>query len=184
MTLTEPPPPEKRNGLLLVIGAFKLLKAMILLAAAYGLHHLRLSPDVDETLTTWVKVVHFDPGSFYMHRLISGATGIPPEKLHHAGIGLFVYGALFGLEGIGLLLRKRWAEYVVIVTTSLLLPLEVIELLHPHRRAIKAAIFVANLAILAYLIWNLYRTRDQHEGTAGQPLPDAPGPGANAESAA
>jgi uncharacterized membrane protein (DUF2068 family) len=172
MTASPPLEPNRSNRLLPLIGAFKVVKALVLLAAAYGLHYLRRDDNVEQTLISWVRLIHFDPDSTYMRRLISGATGVSPQRLHHAGIGLFIYGALFGLEGIGLLMRKRWAEYVVIVTTSLLLPLEVFELTHPGRRVVKAIILAANLAILAYLIWNLYRTRE-HAPKPAEPAPAA-----------
>ena len=180
--LTQPDltPPSKRDGgessnrLLPLIGVFKLFKAVTLFAAAYALHYLRHS-DVEHTLADWARVIHFDPDSRYLHGAISRATGISPEKLHHAGIGLFVYAALFATEGTGLLLRKRWAEYVTVVTTSLLLPLEIWELTHPHRRAVKVVVLVANLAILAYLVWNLARTRRRDKGRASGGEPGASG---------
>jgi uncharacterized membrane protein (DUF2068 family) len=173
--MTTPPSPEseRHNPLLPLIGAFKLIKAVVLFGAAYALHYLRHS-DVEHTLTTWVRVIHFDPESIYMHRAISAATGIPPERLHHTGIGLFIYAVLFATEGTGLLLRKRWAEYVTVVTTSLLLPLEVYELFRPGRREVKVALLVLNLAILAYLIWNLARTRRREAGLRPVPAPAAP----------
>jgi len=171
--MTTSPSPERANPLLPLIGAFKLVKAGVLFAAAYALHYLRHT-DVEQTLITWARVIHFDPESLYMHRLISAATGIPPERLHHTGIGLFVYAVLFATEGTGLLLRKRWAEYVTVVTTSLLLPLEAYELSHPGRRGVKAALLLLNLAILAYLIWNLARTRRRAAGHPTEPSPAAP----------
>jgi uncharacterized membrane protein (DUF2068 family) len=45
-------------------------------------------------------------------------------------VGTFFYGGLFATEGIDLLLRKRWAEYFTIITTSLFIPLEIYEIVH------------------------------------------------------
>ena len=39
-------------------------------------------------------------------------------------------GRLFVVEGIGLLLHKRWAEYFTVITTGLLMPIEIYELVH------------------------------------------------------
>ena len=170
--MTSLPRPDRTNRLLPLIGAFKAAKALTLFSAAYALHYLRLDKDVQRTLVDWVRVIHFDPDGHYMRRMISGVTGVSPAQLHHAGIGLFVYGVLFATEGTGLLLRKRWAEYVVVVSTSLLLPLEVYELTHPGRRVVKAVLLAGNLAILVYLVWNLNRTRHPTRPAATAAAPD------------
>ena len=153
------------SPLLPVIGVFKLAKAAILFAAAYAFRFLRHSP-IEQTLIAWADAIHVDPEGRRMRLLIDKFVGASPIHLHLVGIGLFVYGCLFTTEGVGLLLRKRWGEYVTVAITSLLLPLEVYELLRPEHRAVKVLVLVANLAILAYLIWNLYRTRP---GPAGHP---------------
>ena len=150
--------PPRPNPLLPIIGVFKLIKATVLYAAAYALRYLRHSP-VEQTLTGWAAAIHVDPEGRRMRHLIENVVGAAPGHLHLVGIGMFVYGCLFTAEGVGLLLRKRWGEYVTVAVTSLLLPLEVYELLHPEHRVVKVIVLIANLAILAYLIWNLYRTR-------------------------
>jgi uncharacterized membrane protein (DUF2068 family) len=54
-------------------------------------------------------------------------------------------------EGVGLLLRKRWAEYFTIITTAGLIPLELYELAK-HVTAAKIAILIINIAIVVYLV--------------------------------
>ena len=63
------------------------------------------------------------------------------------------------VEGVGLWMRKRWAEYLTIVATSLLIPLEVYELAH-HATLLKAGGLVVNVLIVAYLV----RVLRRHEG--------------------
>jgi uncharacterized membrane protein (DUF2068 family) len=65
-----------------------------------------------------------------------------------------VYAAVFLVEGVGLLLRRRWAEYLTVIATASLLPLEVYELVE-RLRATRALIVAANLAIVLYLIARL-----------------------------
>ncbi len=43
---------------------------------------------------------------------------------------LLAYAALEGMEAVGLWLVKRWAEYLTFVATTILLPLEVYELVN------------------------------------------------------
>jgi uncharacterized membrane protein (DUF2068 family) len=54
-------------------------------------------------------------------------------------------------EGIGLLLRKRWAEYFTIITTGGLVPLEIYEIAR-HVTAAKIVVLALNVAIVVYLV--------------------------------
>jgi uncharacterized membrane protein (DUF2068 family) len=67
-------------------------------------------------------------------------------------------GAYFVLElveAIGLWHEKRWAEYLTVVATSGLLPLEIVELIR-RVTVIRVGALVINLAIV---IWLVYRKR-------------------------
>ena len=65
-----------------------------------------------------------------------------------------LYGLLELVEGTGLWLDKLWAEYLTVVATSLLVPLEVYELVRKPT-LLKAAGVSVNVAIVAYLAWRL-----------------------------
>ena len=156
-----PPPMAGKNressSVLIVIGVFKLLKASLLIAVALGMHHL-LHGDMAATLGKWVHAVRIDPRNHYIHALIASVTGLSPHRLEELSVGTFIYGSLFLVEGIGLLLRKRWAEYFTVITTTGLLPLEVYELFH-RPTGPKWVLLLGNLLIVIYLIARLYRTR-------------------------
>ena len=62
------------------------------------------------------------------------------------------------VEGIGLLLRRVWAEYVTIVITTSFVPLEIYELVERASLA-KAIALVVNIAIVAYLALRLRSTK-------------------------
>ena len=80
------------------------------------------------------------------------------RRLKELSVGTFIYAAIFFTEGIGLALRKRWAEYFTIITTSSLLPLEVYEIAK-HVSAGKVFALLINLLVVAYLVRELRRTR-------------------------
>lgn len=54
------------------------------------------------------------------------------------------------VEGGGLFYRKRWAEWLTVIATSLLIPLEVYELVR-HPSLLKAGGVAVNVAIVIYL---------------------------------
>jgi uncharacterized membrane protein (DUF2068 family) len=74
-------------------------------------------------------------------------------------IGTACYGLLFCVEGVGLLLQKRWAEYLTVIATGSFVPLEIYEIIK-QVSAMKVIVLVLNLAVLIYLIVRL--KRDKH----------------------
>lgn len=134
--------PRHRDAILRLIGAFKLVKAVSLVAIAAGV----LSRE------RWIDAFH--PANHYVREAIEKIARIDASTLRMIGIGTLVYAALFLVEGIGLLLRKVWAEYVTTIITASFIPLEVYELIEGGS-AMKGAVVVANIAIVIYLVLRL-----------------------------
>jgi uncharacterized membrane protein (DUF2068 family) len=72
--------------------------------------------------------------------------------LHAVGIGLLAYGVLEGIEAVGLWRGERWAEYLTFVSTTILLPLEIYEIIH-NGTPLKVVGFLINLAVVIYLLF-------------------------------
>lgn len=89
---------------------------------------------------------------------------MPRRKEDAIAVGAIAYGALECWEGVGLLLRRRWAEYLVLVATAAFLPLEITEIAHKPT-VFKVLALLVNLLIIAYLIWRkrLFLERPSHE---------------------
>ena len=156
------PPPgaragEHKSGVVTLIGISKLLEALLLLLIAISARRL-LHQDVPEVVRGWIHELHLDPDGKYLRGLLSRLLSVHDTTLRELGVVAFIYFALHAIEGVGLLLRKRWAEYFTVISTSLLVPLEVYELVHKPS-ATKVAVLIANLVIVAYLIWRLRKTR-------------------------
>lgn len=82
-----------------------------------------------------------------LDRLFTLRTG----TLKEVGIALLAYAALEGMEAIGLWLAQRWAEYLTFLSTTILLPLEVYEIVHKGT-PLKVIGFLINLAVVVYLL--------------------------------
>jgi uncharacterized membrane protein (DUF2068 family) len=141
---------------LLLIAAFKLFKGLALLAVGVGTLKL-LHKDVAAEAERWIELLRVDPHNHYIHRVLEKLSILDARKLKELSVGTFCYSALFLTEGIGLALRKRWAEYFTIVSTSLFIPLEVYELAK-HPSLAKGILVLANAGIVAYLAVELRRT--------------------------
>src|SRR6266480_5068621 len=107
-----------------LIAAFKLLKGLALLALGIGALKL-LHKDVEAIAVHWINVFQVDPHSHYLQLLLEKLSILDDRRLKELSVGTFIYSAIFLTEGVGLALGKRWAEYLTIVTTASLLPLEV-----------------------------------------------------------
>ncbi len=142
---------------LLLIGLFKLVKGLLLVAAGIGalelLHH-----DVAETLARWIAVLRVDPDNRFIHSLLARLWFVDDRKLKEISAGTFFYAALLLTEGIDLLLRKRWAEYFTLIATGSLIPLEVYELIE-RLSAAKIVVIGINLAVVWYLVARVRRER-------------------------
>jgi len=68
------------------------------------------------------------------------------------------YATLYTVEGVGLWLRKRWAEYLTTIATASLIPFELWELTQ-GATPIKIGALLVNVAIVAYLVYVLRADR-------------------------
>ncbi len=158
-----PVPPRGRLlrqlAILRILAVERVLRALVLIAAAYGVHRFasaqtslrdsfgrlipaarplanRLGVDLDQSTIVQdaIKALHAHRGTLTL-----------------VAVGLLLYGLLEGVEGVGLWLAKRWAEYLTVVATAAFLPIEVRELLKTVTLT-RVGAFVINIAAVVYLI--------------------------------
>ena len=68
------------------------------------------------------------------------------------GLVLILYALIEGAEGVGLAMRRRWAEYLIVFATGLLIPYEVWEVVHKVT-LFRVGSLALNIAIVAYLAY-------------------------------
>jgi uncharacterized membrane protein (DUF2068 family) len=145
---------EHSSGLLL-IGLFKLSKAA--LSIALGVGALKLAHhDLGIVVLHVSDVLKIDPESRLVALLMSKADLIGAPQLRHFSFLTFTYAALCLIEGTGLVLEKRWAEYFTVTLTILALPWECFELAK-EVTTVRVSLLIINLIVLAYLVWLLRR---------------------------
>jgi uncharacterized membrane protein (DUF2068 family) len=112
-----------------------------------------LHPSDANRVWRWIAEVPFEGE----RRLFARALAIMTTKsAAAAAVAAFAYAALFFVEGIGLFLRKRWAEWLTIIATASLIPIEIYELLH-RVTAMKIALLAINIVVVIYLIARVRR---------------------------
>ncbi|HEX4592695.1 MAG TPA: DUF2127 domain-containing protein [Bryobacteraceae bacterium] len=147
---------ESATGLIL-IGLFKLAKAVALIAVGIGALRF-LHRDLAASAAHWIDVLRVDPDNRFIHPILAKLFSVTPKQLKELSAGTFFYAGLLGIEGIGLLLRKHWAEYFTIISTGALMPLEIYELAK-HVTIAKIIVLVVNAAIVWYLIVRVRHSR-------------------------
>jgi len=147
------------DPLLRLIALFKLAKSLLFICAGFGLLHF-LNKDVEARLVVLMNSLHVDSDNHLAKWALTQAGMLSNFKLEALSAIAFFYGILFGVEGTGLYLRKRWAEWFVVIMTASLLPLEIYEIVHKVTLA-KIALTIGNLIILGYLIYVIRRKQEQ-----------------------
>jgi uncharacterized membrane protein (DUF2068 family) len=153
------PAPAPRFNVLRTIALYKLVKVLLLLALAYG--EVRLSDaSLAAKLVTWASARPLGLEHDVATRFLEWFSGLSASRLHALRMVTLAYAAVFATEGIGLWMQKRWAEWLTVIITASLIPLEVWELMFRPTLG-KAVVLVANTAIVIYLVWHV-RSRRKH----------------------
>ena len=146
------------------IAAERMLRALVLITVGIVL--------VTHTHTDWgraiadmAKALGLDPSRNGIRRITTDAHQLSAHKLLIYGIVAVGYGALEAIEGYGLLRRRRWAEYLTIISTSLLFIPEIWELTR-NASPLKVVGFILNVIIVGYL---LHRIRRPASGNIDRP---------------
>ena len=71
--------------------------------------------------------------------------------LHLLAAVLLIYGAVEGIEAVGLWYQRRWAEYLTFIVTASLLPFEIYEIAN-RTTPFKIVAFIVNVAVVVYLL--------------------------------
>jgi uncharacterized membrane protein (DUF2068 family) len=147
------------DGGLLLIGLFKLAKAIFFFCVGVGAIHL-LHKDLEDEVMRLALRFRFDPEGRFVALLLDKVDLIDAHRLRQISVATFGYSALALTEGVGLLLEKVWAEYLTLILTISFLPWELYEL---ARRPdwFRLSLLLINLAVLGYLVWLLRRKRIQ-----------------------
>jgi len=148
---------ESSRGLLLV-GLFKMSKAIFFGGLAVGALHL-IHQNLGELVMRAIDdVPHMDPEGRLASLIMDKADMVGAHQLRQAGMLSFGYACVCVVEGTGLLMHKVWAEYFTIILTAGALPWEVFELIREFSW-FKVGLMFLNVLVLVYLLWLVRRMR-------------------------
>ncbi len=146
---------SRHDRLLPWIAAERGFRAVVLLAVGVAL--------VSHPHTNWASEISnlaqrlgLDPRDNWIQRIINDVARLHANQDLVFGAVAIAYGALEGAESYGLFRRRRWAEWLTVVATSLLFIPEIWELTK-SATALKVGAVIVNVLVVAYLLWRLRR---------------------------
>ena len=145
------------------VAVFKFVKATLLLVTAWGLLKF-VNPEFEARVDFWIESLRSGFGQYLMREAVDKINRLSPVRLHLLSFASVVYAVLFLVEGYGLWRGRRWAEYLTVVVTSLLIPVEIYEVLTRGRLA-AVAVLILNVLIVVYLVRRVtIERRAEHPG--------------------
>jgi uncharacterized membrane protein (DUF2068 family) len=135
------------DRLVVLIGAFKLVKCALL----GGLGVIWLSGIAGDSslleAAAWLGALD---GHHTIRRALLKLAALDAGALRDLALAALAYAAVFAVEGIGLIMRRRWAEWLTVFVTASFVPFEIYELVHRPGPG-KLVALAINLAIVLYL---------------------------------
>src|ERR1700683_3050097 len=117
MTVPPEKAPKVRFGVLRTIALYKLVKVILLLLVAYGELRLR-DASLAAKLLSWAQARPYGLEHRVVAQLLEWFSGLSVSRVHLFRIVTLVYAAIFAVEGIGLWMEKRWAEWLTTILTG------------------------------------------------------------------
>jgi uncharacterized membrane protein (DUF2068 family) len=143
--------PESRHRLgLRLIAIYKGVETLGLILAAMAAFHLQRHQNVDR-LVHWLEHLSLTDTNGLRWQLVDALMKLGPSRFVALGLVALGYAMLFATEGIGLWLQKRWAEWLTVIATASLIPIELYETVHAFGW-LKLVVLLANVAIVLYLM--------------------------------
>ena len=144
----------EHDAFIKVIIVERIVKSIALIALAIGL----LVAGEKGLLTTWAQYaqdqLNLDADNGVIAQLLLRGL-LLIGKFNHItilAIGAIAYALLEGTEGVGLAMRRRWAEYLTVIATGILIPYEAYEVIH-RATLFKVGALLLNLAVVGYLAY-------------------------------
>jgi len=135
------------------IAAERTLRAIVLFLVGIA---LIADPDHNwgKTVANFARDFGLNPNSNGIEKIIHKLHAISSHRYAVYGIIALAYGALEAAEGYGLWRRRRWAEFLTVLATSLLFIPEIWEIAN-NATPLKVGALIVNFAVVAYLIFQL-----------------------------
>ena len=145
--------PKERTWTIHILAIVKLVKGILLLIVGIKLLTL-INKDAADVFEAFISRHGIDSGNRIVQNIAEKLEGVGKTQLILFSVGSFCYSGLQLTEGIGLWMQKRWAEFLTVIATSLLIPVEIYEI-YEKFTWVRVVVFAVNIFIVWYLATRL-----------------------------
>jgi uncharacterized membrane protein (DUF2068 family) len=149
--------PTARRRALRTIAVFEGAKGMLAIAAALGLFSL-LHRDLHRLAVDLIGHFGLSPGDHYPSLLIHYADLLEDANRRTLALLAIGYVTVRLAEAYGLWHERPWGQWLGALSGAIYVPFELQHLIY-RPTVTSAAVVAANLAIIAFLGWQLWRER-------------------------
>jgi len=144
----------EHDAFIKVIIVERIVKAIVLLALGIGLLVAGRKGWLDIWATWAEDQLNLNVGRNIIVQLLLRLLAYIGSFSHVTilAVSAIAYAALEATEGIGLAMRRRWAEYLTVIATGILIPYEAYEVIN-HATLFKVGALLLNLAVVGYLAY-------------------------------
>src|ERR1700704_4509695 len=144
----------EHDAFIKVIIVERIIKATVLIALAIGLIVAGRSGQLSRWADYAKDQLNLGAGNSLIIQLLLRLVVYIGSFSHTTllALGAIVYALLEGTEGVGLAMRRRWAEYLTVIATGILIPYEAYEVIR-HVTLFKVGALLLNLAVVGYLAY-------------------------------
>ena len=144
----------EHDAFIKVIIVERLVKSTVLVIAAIGLLIAGRSGWLDQWADYAENQLNLNIGHSLLITLLFRLLAYIGNFNHVTVVAIagIAYATLEATEGVGLALRRRWAEYLTVIATGILIPYEAYEVVH-HVTLFKVGALLLNLAVVGYLAY-------------------------------
>jgi uncharacterized membrane protein (DUF2068 family) len=164
-----------KAGGIRTIAMFEALKGILVLVVGFGLLRL-LHRNLEATAIHLIHLAHLNPARDYSQIFIEAASRTSDNRLKLLAVVAFLYSTIRFVEAYGLWRKRAWAEWFAIISGSIYLPFEIIEL---YRRPtpMHAGVLLVNAFIVIYLVyvrWAELKAKTNSGETKASPIDNEP----------
>src|SRR4030088_1241778 len=163
----QPDPHRRQRRVLRTVAFIEFSKGIFVLLM--GLSSLMLvHRDVWLIAESLLAVLHINSDRHFALVFLDFADSVTDARLWAAAQIAFAYSALRFTEAYGLWKERAWAEWVAVISGTLLLPFETRELLRGVT-LLRSVLFLGNLAIVFYILHVLWAGHRERRKSALEP---------------
>ena len=144
----------EHDAFIKVIIVERIVKAIVLVSLGVGLLVVGRKGWLDQWASYAQDQLNLNVGHGIISQLLLRALVYIGSFNHTTllAISAIIYAGLEATEGVGLAMRRRWAEYLTVIATGILIPYELYEVVR-RPTLFKVGALLLNLAVVGYLAY-------------------------------